>query len=1213
MVKRVGITCLIACLLLSGVFSTPFIDIGKAEEGAFIPFEELKDSFGNGKYAPVLANTGIEIDGQLDEWNDYMSVVLPSDPKKQVYINGWGGIDDLSAQVYFAHDDEALYIAASVKDNVHRTYPGSQMWNGDSLQMAFGYGEDKQFGPEYGFANANGEPDIWSWSNGSALVGKESVQMATEQTDNITIYEAKIPWNAIFAEKPTGPFPFSILFNDNDGAERRGWIEWTAGIGMAKDASHFAELDLIASDQKWDVWLDGTEELYAQETGQYTFFVPNYSDQPVELKISVPEANLEKTITVPAKQAYTETLNHAFPEIGTQSVTISAEEQATGETREDSQTVKVHPSKESMHSRLTSIESKLPELEHMLQEAKNQKIPIDYEQVDATVIKNFITYGRQDVDRDMPERAVYVIEDLEAKYNDAITRLRDYLDGSKKAKSVPRYVTGKPEIYQSSFIGNTVNSQTGLIQKRPIFFMGYGHFDQVRKDIPQFKNFGTNMIQIETGPNRVIFPPTYLDYWTISRNGNINADAGRDTSTAKSGQASLHFTNKTPKTPHVYIHANQRIKVKPNTTYEIKAWVKGREVQDVWFPGGKNWGTRHYFPRGTYDWMERTLQYKTGADETEFLFVILSENIIGDVWIDDVSMKEVGTDQNLLQNPGFETGGPAEGKEYAISKRTIENDIQNVLANAANHDVGVNLLLSPHYFPDFALKKWPELRSSNNGFYRFNFDHPKAKEIIGDYLRTLIPMIKDYPSLHSVTLTNEPTYQSSVDEHHLAKWHAYLAELYQGSIAELNRIYGTEYQSFEEVKMPTVLEATPHYYDWVEFNNTLFADWHKWMADLIKELAPELPVKTKIMGNKLHTQAELAQGIDPERFAAFNHINGNDNWNYIDEGEKGYLEELRFYDLQNSFRQAPVYNSEHHVIRDGNDDYTPEQAKHVRSVVWQGAIHGLSASALWVWDRTNDPTSVIYGSLLHRPDVVSAVGKTNLDLNRLSNEITAFQKDKAEVAILYSNPSLVYSTGYLPAVGSAYESLSYSGEKVRFISEKQIQEGKFDNIKLLIIPEATHVKKSTLNKLEVYSRDYGKKILILNQESLKFDEHNQSLPGDIRKKVFSRSKVIAETPTAPELRNVVIPMLSNMRLIKVMLMDAATNKPVYGVEWRSVVYNNRLLINIANYTDTAKDVYITINGIRISKWTDKINDVDSGGKTLKLQPKTPHLLSVPSF
>ena len=38
---------------------------------------------------------------------------------------------------------------------------------------------------------------------------------------------------------------FALLVNDNDGAGRKGWLEWFQGIGFAKDPTQYGPLRLL--------------------------------------------------------------------------------------------------------------------------------------------------------------------------------------------------------------------------------------------------------------------------------------------------------------------------------------------------------------------------------------------------------------------------------------------------------------------------------------------------------------------------------------------------------------------------------------------------------------------------------------------------------------------------------------------------------------------------------------------------------------------------------------------------------------------------------------------------------------------------------------------------------------------------------------------------------------------------------------------------------
>ena len=59
--------------------------------------------------------------------------------------------------------------------------------------------------------------------------------------------------------------------------------------------------------------------------------------------------------------------------------------------------------------------------------------------------------------------------------------------------------TGGVETRGLTFVGSRVDAQ-GRHDRGPVFFCGYGHFTQVRKDMQRWPAYGVNIIQIELGP-----------------------------------------------------------------------------------------------------------------------------------------------------------------------------------------------------------------------------------------------------------------------------------------------------------------------------------------------------------------------------------------------------------------------------------------------------------------------------------------------------------------------------------------------------------------------------------------------------------------------------------------------------------------------------------------------------------------------------------------
>ncbi|MNP80519.1 hypothetical protein D3C76_1786440 [compost metagenome] len=55
-----------------------------------------------------------------------------------------------------------------------------------------------------------------------------------------------LPGEELAPVKPADTlFSFSILVNDNDGQDRRGWVEWGSGIGGSKTTSVYKGMRFV--------------------------------------------------------------------------------------------------------------------------------------------------------------------------------------------------------------------------------------------------------------------------------------------------------------------------------------------------------------------------------------------------------------------------------------------------------------------------------------------------------------------------------------------------------------------------------------------------------------------------------------------------------------------------------------------------------------------------------------------------------------------------------------------------------------------------------------------------------------------------------------------------------------------------------------------------------------------------------------------------------
>jgi len=428
------------------------------------------------------------------------------------------------------------------------------------------------------------------------------------------------------------------------------------------------------------------------------------------------------------------------------------------------------------------------------------------------------------------------------------------------------------------------------------------------------------------------------------------------------------------------------------------------------------------------------------------------------------------------------------------------------LQRLADRGMFSDVLLSPHYFPEWALKKNPGLVTDAQGILKYNIDDPLAKSVIKDWINAFVPLICKSPALHSLCLSNEPSYnRSGRDPVSAATWARFLKARH-GTIETLNERYGSAYPDFQNVPVPGAAFPTdttqwPAYYDWVRFNQADFAAWHRWMYDLVKAKAPDIPVHAKLVPDIMdaRTQAQrthggrLDSGVDPELIEEFSDLAGCDSWSFISQDSEyshTWLRTQLWYDLLNSFHQRPVIDSELHLILD-RYPAEPVPPEHIYNVLWQGALHHRAAYVLWLWEEPRSNSAK--GSIYMRPADVYAAGKAALDLNRLAPEIRALNHQPADVALVYSMTSLFWEPRYPETVKNLYAALTFLGKKVTFVSEQQLEAGSVPSVPVLFLPALTHTTDGVAHAITALAQR-GVSLLPVGDGNLAFNDYHQKRP-----------------------------------------------------------------------------------------------------------------------
>lgn len=214
--------------------------------------------------APKVKNK-ITVDGKIEqgEWN--LSTAMISDSAENVkQIADWAGANDLSGYTMMQWDEDKLYLFASITDDIFSNpNETSRLWAGDSIQFGvynpeyahIAQGQGLSDFNEIGIALLKDGPKVYKFKDqykAQDKIGEVTnceVAVVRDETTKTTNYEFAIPWESLFGKQMTykagDRIGYSVLYNDDDGSGRRGWIEYASGIGLTKNTKLFTYLNLV--------------------------------------------------------------------------------------------------------------------------------------------------------------------------------------------------------------------------------------------------------------------------------------------------------------------------------------------------------------------------------------------------------------------------------------------------------------------------------------------------------------------------------------------------------------------------------------------------------------------------------------------------------------------------------------------------------------------------------------------------------------------------------------------------------------------------------------------------------------------------------------------------------------------------------------------------------------------------------------------------------
>lgn len=154
----------------------------------------------------------------------------------------WKGPQELSLHATLSHDGAHLFFHADVTDARHvQTHPPEQMWQGDSVQVAFALpGGGKPTELLFGLGEA-GPSAVCLASPDATQVGRWQIPLEIKRQGTTTSYRAQLPLEKLgMAYRGTPvPFRFALVLNNDDGQGRVRVMQWFGGIAQRKNPDEY--------------------------------------------------------------------------------------------------------------------------------------------------------------------------------------------------------------------------------------------------------------------------------------------------------------------------------------------------------------------------------------------------------------------------------------------------------------------------------------------------------------------------------------------------------------------------------------------------------------------------------------------------------------------------------------------------------------------------------------------------------------------------------------------------------------------------------------------------------------------------------------------------------------------------------------------------------------------------------------------------------------
>lgn len=192
------------------------------------------------------ATTPVVLDGKLDDvaWATASPFFVNSAAQDVIRPSKWTGTNDYSLTARFAWDNNYLYLAYDVTDDVPRVSldDPTQAWNGDGAEVYFGFDQSKPGrtaylpNTDFQIAISTGQNPVWEVLQGGITIFLPADDSPFAPKKHLVvvdrpggyIFEARVPWAMLTGKSGktnAPPIPgqlvgFNVFANDGDNPDR---------------------------------------------------------------------------------------------------------------------------------------------------------------------------------------------------------------------------------------------------------------------------------------------------------------------------------------------------------------------------------------------------------------------------------------------------------------------------------------------------------------------------------------------------------------------------------------------------------------------------------------------------------------------------------------------------------------------------------------------------------------------------------------------------------------------------------------------------------------------------------------------------------------------------------------------------------------------------------------------------------------------------------